>query len=172
MYVSVFCLFLRVYHNVSVKFPNWDHEKQHKKYKKCVLLPLLGIVTNLCKLIQIPLVPVCLFVYLYVGICVFICMHIHVCVCILSGFTCVSQCRSEVPELGPWKTTQKIQKMCIITTTRYSPRQLRHNVYIAHTTNLMCENMLLPVSPSVLLSQSVGSMKQSCISSLLLQFLI
>jgi hypothetical protein len=45
------------------------------------------------------------------------------------------------------------------TITQYSPRRLPHNVYIAHTTNRMPEKTLLPVSPSVLSSQSVGYMK-------------
>jgi hypothetical protein len=67
--------------------------------------------------------------------------------------------------------TKKI-KIFINTITRYSSHPLLHNVYIAHTTNRMPEKMLLPVSSSILLSQSGGSMKQPWISSLWSQFLI
>jgi hypothetical protein len=67
--------------------------------------------------------------------------------------------------------TKKI-KIFINTVTQYSPHLLPHNVYIAHTTNRMLEKMLFPLLPSVLSSQSVGSMKQPWISSLSSQFLI
>jgi hypothetical protein len=50
--------------------------------------------------------------------------------------------------------------------------RLPHNVYIAHTSNRMPEKTFLPVSPSVLSSQSTGSMKQLRISFLSSQFLI
>jgi hypothetical protein len=57
-------------------------------------------------------------------------------------------------------------KIFINTITQYSSRPFPHNVYIAHTTNRTPKKTLLPLSPSVLSSQSVGSMKQPRISSL------
>jgi hypothetical protein len=38
--------------------------------------------------------------------------------------------------------------------TQYVPRQRRHNIYITYTTKQMSEEMFLPVSPSLLSSQS------------------
>jgi hypothetical protein len=46
------------------------------------------------------------------------------------------------------------------TITQYRPRPLLHNVCIAHAMNRMPKKTFLPISPSVLSSQSVGSVKQ------------
>jgi hypothetical protein len=53
------------------------------------------------------------------------------------------------------KNCTKKKKKFVKTITQYSPRPLPHNVYIAHATNRMPEKTLLPISPSVLSSQSV-----------------
>jgi hypothetical protein len=69
------------------------------------------------------------------------------------------------PNWGHKKPQKKI-KIFVNTFTQYSPRPLPHNVYVAHTTNRMPKKIIFSVSPSVLSSQSVESMKQPRILSI------
>jgi hypothetical protein len=64
------------------------------------------------------------------------------------------------------------QTISINTITQHCLRPVRNNAYTEHITDGVPENTSVPVSPSVLSSQSVGSMKQPGISSLSSQFLI
>jgi hypothetical protein len=63
-------------------------------------------------------------------------------------------------------------KYFINTISQHGSHPLQNNVHIAHTMNQMPEQTVFPVLLSVLLSQSVGLMKQPRILSLSLKFFI